>query len=503
MTRFSQRRRTTFAVAATAAAAVTLLGGVPTVASASTSEASSTPVPIAAPDGTTMSYILNTKVANPGQTRLVEKAVTKAGGVVVQSWPQIGVVVAHSQRSAFRADVRAAGGNALESVGASRTAEVLEGTPADAQAPWGPGASGYKKGANKPTNGDVEAPTTPAETTDAREGEQWDMQMIKADQAHKITDGSRNVLVGVLDSGIDPDHPDLQSNIDVANSVNCTDGGRPDTSATGWNPTTSDHGTHVAGTIAAPRNGVGIVGVAPNVRMAAVKVVSDEGFIYPEYAVCGFVWAGEKHMDVTNNSYYVDPFEFWCSDQPDQAAAKEAVSRAVAWSTKQGVVHAAAAGNSAYDLSDKTKFKDPGSPNDTTPVLRTINNGCHDIPAELPGVVTVSSATRTGALSSFSNRGLGVIDVSAPGSSILSTIVRNNGYGLKSGTSMASPHVAGVLALMKSAHPELTPEQMVAKLRADAVDTACTVASGPACVGTPADNSYYGEGMVDALKAVS
>lgn len=503
MTRFSQRRRTTFAVAATAAAAVALLGGVPTVASASTTEAS-TPVPIAAPDGMTMSYILNAKVANPGQTRLLERAVTTAGGVVVQSWPQIGVVVAHSQRSAFRADVRAAGGNALESVGATRTAEVVEGTPEDAQAPWGPGASDYKKGATKPTNGDVEAPTTPADSTDLREGEQWDMQMIKADQAHKITDGSRNVLVGVLDSGIDPDHPDLQANIDVADSVNCTNGGRPDTSATGWNPTTSDHGTHVAGTIAAARNGVGIVGVAPNVRMASVKVVSDEGFIYPEYAVCGFVWAGEKHMDVTNNSYYVDPFEFWCSDQPDQAAAKEAVSRAVAWSTKQGVVHAAAAGNSALDLSDKSKFKDPGSPNDApSPTTRTINDGCQDIPAELPGVVTVSSATRTGALSSFSNRGLGVIDVSAPGSSILSTIVRNNGYGTKSGTSMASPHVAGVLALMKSAHPELTPAQMVAKLRADATDTACTVTSGAACVGTPEDNSYYGEGMIDALKAVS
>ncbi|KGN36358.1 S8 family peptidase [Knoellia subterranea] len=404
----------------------------------------------------------------------------------------------------FRADVRVAGGQALESVGATRTVPVLEGTPEGVQAPWGPGANGYMQGAKKDANGDVEAPTTPAETTDEREAQQWDMKMIKADQAHKITDGSRNVLVGVLDSGIDPDHPDLQPNIDVANSVNCTNAGRPDTSATGWNPTTSDHGTHVAGTIAAARNGVGIVGVAPNVRMAAVKVVSNEGYIYPEFAVCGFVWAGEKHMDVTNNSYYVDPFEFWCSDQPDQAAAKEAVSRAVAWSTKQGVVHAAAAGNSAYDLSDKSAFTDPTSPNDGSPMVnRTLNDGCQDIPAELPGVATVSSHTSTGALSGFSNRGLGVIDVSAPGSSILSTIVRNNGYGTKSGTSMASPHVAGVLALMKSAHPELTPEQMVAKLRADAVDTACSTASGPACVGTPENKSYFGEGVVDALKAVS
>jgi subtilisin family serine protease len=333
------------------------------------------------------------------------------------------------------------------------------------------------------------------------------MQMIKADQAHQITDGSRNVLVGVLDSGIDPDHPDLNDNIDVADSVNCTDAGRPDQSATGWFPTTSDHGTHVAGTIAAERNGEGIVGVAPNVRMASVKVVSDAGFIYPEYAVCGFVWSGMKHMDVTNNSYYVDPFEFYCEDQPDQYAAKEAVRRAVAWSTGQGVVHAAAAGNSAHDLADKSSFQDTGSPDDGAAVPRTLNSGCEDIPTELPGVVTVSAVNRAGQLASFSNRGLGVIDVAAPGRTILSTIVASNGYGTKSGTSMASPHVAGVLALMKSVHPTWTPAQMVEKLRAQADDRACAAPEGnnggPACVGPVENNSYWGEGLVDALDAVS
>ncbi len=219
----------------------------------------------------------------------------------------------------------------------------------------------------------------------------------------------------------------------------------------------------MAGTIAAARNGVGIVGVAPNVRMAAVKVVNDAGFIYPEYAVCGFVWAGMRGMDVTNNSYYVDPFMYYCEDQPDQYAAKEAVRRAVEWSTRQGVVHAAAAGNAATDLSNNTT--DNTSPDDGTPVNRTINSGCEDIPTELDGVVTVSSMQQFPAgstesrLSSFSNRGLGEIDVAAPGSSILSTIVNGNGYGLKSGTSMASPHVAGVLALMRSAHPNWSPEE--------------------------------------------
>jgi subtilisin family serine protease len=459
-----------------------------------------------------MSYIVNARIANPGQTRLVEAAVRAAGGVVVQSWPQIGVVVAHSKVSTFRADVVAVGGNAVESVGATRTVAVSEGTPEGAAASWGRGASGYKQGAKKAWNGDVEAETTPAGATDPREGEQWDLTMIKADQAHRITDGSRNVLVGVLDSGIDADHPDLVKNLDVANSVSCVDAGRPST--TGWEPTTSDHGTHVAGTIAAARNGVGIVGVAPNVRLASVKVVNDDGFIYPEYAVCGFVEAGLKHMDVTNNSYYVDPFEFYCEDQPDQYAAKEAVRRAVAWSTEQGVVHAAAAGNSAHDLADKSSFKDTTSPDDQPAagqVSRTLNSGCNDIPTELPGVVTVSAATRTGSLAYFSNRGLGVIDVAAPGRSILSTVVAGNGYGLKSGTSMASPHVAGVLALMKSAHPSWTPAQMVEKLRSQADDRACSAqevpppgrTGGPDCTGPLADNSFYGEGMVDALDAVS
>ncbi len=499
------RRRTALSVAAVAVLSTALIS---TNAVASPgAEPTSTPVPIVTPDGELMSYLVNAKNANPGQTRLVEKAVVDAGGVVVQSWPEIGVVVAHATRAAFRADVTTFGGNAIESVGATRTVGVSEGTPEDLSASWGHGASSYKQGAKKPANGDVPSESTPAGADDPREGEQWDMTMIKADQANTITDGSRNVLVGVLDSGIDPNHPDLAANVDAANSVNCVDAGRPDLSATGWNPTTSSHGTHVSGTIAAARNGVGIVGVAPNVRLASVKVVNDDGFIYPEYAVCGFVWAGLKHMDVTNNSYYVDPFEFYCDDQPDQHAAKEAVRRAVAWSTSQGVVHAAAAGNSGVDLANKTT--DYGSPDDSTPVERTLNSGCSDIPTELAGVVTVSALSRVGTtlenrLSYFSNRGLGKIDVGAPGRSILSTIP-GGGYAKYSGTSMASPHVAGVLALMKSVHPTWTPAQLISTLRSQASDHVCGPPDanfGAACIGTAANNSYYGEGVVDALAAV-
>ncbi len=504
------KRRLAATAAAFAMVGAAFLGGATDSASAATTdEPTSTPVNVDIPDGMLMSYVVNARIANPGQTRLVERAVEAAGGVVVQSWPEIGVVVAHSDRAAFRVNVTAKGGNAVASVGATRTAGVSEGTPADLAPPWGPGANGYKKGAKKPVNGDIPSDPQPGESLDPNEGVQWDMQMIKAPQAQAVSDGNRNVLVGVLDSGISPTHPDLKANIDVANSVNCSDVGRPDQTPLAWRPTTSDHGTHVAGTIAAARNDIGIVGVAPNVRLASVKVVNDDGFIYPEYAVCGFMWAGLKHMDVTNNSYYVDPFEFWCDDQPDQAASKEAVRRAVEWATTQGVVNVAAAGNSNYDMANKTV--DTGSPNDAPkPTVRTINSGCNDIPAELDGVVTVASLQRVGTTldsvrSSFSNYGLGKIDVAAPGSSIYSTTWNTrtgvDGYGTKSGTSMASPHVAGVMAQMKSAHPSWSPATMLSELKARAVSKPCPQNTA-ACTGTDDDNSFFGAGVVDALAVV-
>ena len=463
-------------------------------------EPTSTPVVIATPEGQVSAYVVNARKVKASHFDALRRAIVRADGQVVAEWPQIGVFVVHSTSATFREDVREEAGDTLASVGATRTVAVSEGTP---------GVGGLTGGSAEVDESKGEFANSTAVQVDPREAEQWDMQVIKADQAHAVTDGSADVLVGVLDSGIDPDHPDLAANIDTTASVNCSDAGRVDTSPTGWHPTTSDHGTHVAGTIAAPRNGVGIVGVAPAARMASVKVVNDDGFIYPEYAVCGFMWAGLQGMDVTNNSYYVDPFMYYCDDQPDQLAAKVAVDRAVQWSTRQGTVHAAAAGNAATDLSNNVI--DTTSPDDSTPITRTINSGCTDIPTELPGVVTVSSFAQKAStsldtfLSSFSNRGLDVIDVGAPGSRILSTVTADNGYGLKSGTSMASPHAAGVLALLAGAHPDWSPAQLASALEAQADDKVCEAPQanrGATCVGSATDNSYAGEGMIDALEAV-
>lgn len=482
-----RRRGLAAGIALTAALSATFLA---------TGNANAAPTPPPPPQteivhGDVMNYAINVTQANQGQTKKAERAVEQAGGDVVASYSEIGVVIAQSDNTVFADTVRL--DKAVESVGATRTAPV--GTAddtylgdAEANAPQRRSAA-VTKDMGVETAGDVVA--------DPREAEQWDMSLIGADEAHQITDGDRSVLVAVLDSGIENSHPDLQANVDVTVSAGCNSG-VPNTAPEAWQPSTSSHGTHVAGTIAAARNGVGIVGVAPNVRLSSVKVVNDNGFIYPEAAICGFMYATATGADVTNNSYYIDPWMFWCDNDADQAAVKTAVDRAVQYSQTKGVVNVAAAGNSNIDLANKTT--DDSSPNDTTPVARRIATGCADIPAELDGVVTVSSTTKTSEKSGFSNYGFDVVDVAAPGSAILSTVV-GSGYAIYSGTSMASPHAAGVAALIKSTNPNVSGPALAGLLSGQATDVPCPVGSVQ-CVGSTADNGFFGEGMVNALTAV-
>ena len=426
--------------------------------------------------GADATYLVLAPEGNPTATATAR--VAAAGGTVVAAYPQIGVLVAHSTDPDF---ATAASGAGVEAV-ASTTGL---GTPLEEDETLQMVSSTAQEATGNPTG-------------EPLWGQQWDMTQIDVAEAHAVTTGSPNVVVGVLDTGISSTHPDLATQIAKDKSASCL-GGVVNTAEAAWNPTTSSHGTHVAGTIAAAINGVGIAGVAPGVKVASVKVVTDAGFIYPEAAVCGFVWAADHGIQITNNSYFIDPWFYWCSDGADQQAGKEAVARAMRWSEARGVVSAAAAGNENTDLANKTT--DPGSPDDSTAVIRPINNDCLDIPTELPGVATAASTTRTVTKSSFSNYGLGVIDVAAPGSSVLSTWP-GGGYVLLSGTSMASPHVAGVLALLKSTHPHATPAKLLSLLRQEADDLACPVADAR-CTGTTADNAFFGEGIADALAAVS
>ncbi|GAA2829102.1 S8 family serine peptidase [Kitasatospora sp. CM 4170] len=420
----------------------------------------------------TRSYLV---ISAPADTTAAKAAVAANGGTVFASYDAIGVVVAHSTSASFATALRVVAG--IQKVGATRTSDV----PADAYAPA--------------------LPANPAQSaTTLTESNRWDMTQIKADQAWAVSTGSPTVKVGVLDTGVDDQHQDLAPNFDAADSASCAYG-KADTRTGAWRDVDT-HGTHVAGTIAAAKNGKGVVGVAPGVKIASVRIAEPSSTLfYAENTVCGFVWAGDHGFKVTNNSYYTDPWQFNCPDNLDQAAIIEGVKRAQEYAEGKGSLQVAAAGNSNYDLANKTT--DSESPNDSTPVTRTITNACLDIPTELPGVVTVAATGSGSGKASYSNFGRGVIDVAAPGgdgaTGVYSTLPGGK-YGSKSGTSMASPHVTGVAALIASANPTFTPADIRAKLAAQANDLACP--SDSRCTGTTANNGFFGEGQVDALKAV-
>ena len=209
-----------------------------------------------------------------------------------------------------------------------------------------------------------------------------------------------------------------------------------------------------------------------------------------------------KHgVDITNNSYFVDPWMFWCADDPDQGAVQESFARMISYTHRKGMVHVAAAGNSAMDLANKTT--DSSSPNDSTPIHdRPIDETCLDIPTEIKGVITVSAIQQSGTKASFSNYGKDIIDVAAPGVSILSTgWPGSQDYHFLSGTSMASPHVTGVIALMESRHPGLSLKKITKRLFNGLRRHPVRRCAG--CQGPADNNGFYGHGVVNALNAVN
>ncbi|OIJ86480.1 S8 family peptidase [Streptomyces colonosanans] len=465
------------------------------------------PAPTAA--ATSLSYIVNVATGQ-GRSATVKKAIADAGGTITIAYDQIGVIVVHSSNPDFARTIREVPG--VRSAGATRTAPLATQSTTDMGAP-------------KVLTAEEVASAQAATGQDPLESLQWDLPAIKADKAHEKTLGSHDVTVAVIDTGVDDTHPDLAPNFNRDASVNCVSG-KPNTADGAWRPGVSSgsaHGTHVAGEIAAAKNGIGMTGVAPGVQVAGIKVSNPEDYVYTEAVVCGFVWAAEHHVDVTNNSYYTDPWNFNCLDDADQKALVDAITRASQYAEHKGTVNVAAAGNESHDL-DADSITDPASPNDSTPGDRVIDpHKCFDIPPQLPGVVTVAATGAKGIKSSFSNYGHGVIDVAAPGGDlyqppaapatdgrILGTMPGGK-WAYKQGTSMASPHVAGVAALIKSTHPHATAGQVKALLYSEADATPCTDpydidSDGKidaVCKGSKNHNGFYGRGIVNALNAVT
>jgi subtilisin family serine protease len=455
-------------------------------------------------------------------------AVAKAGGQVVANYAQIGVLVARSDNAGFAATMRQAKG--------------VQGAAAT-------GRFGVRKDGTSNVLALVEAadntpallPPTPAPGNDSLSGLQWDMAQILAPQARALNGGSRSIVVGDIDSGLDFTHPDLAPNVDFASSVSCL-GGVPDPTPAAWMDG-HGHGTHTAGTIAAASNGIGIVGVAPNVKIAGIRAGDANGFFFPEAVVCAFMWTAQKKLAVVNNSYFVDPWLFNCRNDAEQRAIWEAERRAVKYAQQAGTLVVASMSNAADDLAHPTQ--DATSPDNTTPVTRDISNACAVIPVEIPGVVGVSANGNLLLKSFYSNYGVGVTTVVAPGGDsllqrtaaapngrVLSTwpaalltvtcgpssrVVDASGatYCYLQGTSMAGPHVSGVAALIASRGIR-NPGAIASKLVSTSDHLACPpdlsiYAPFPAydngapqlCQGTLDYNSFNGNGQVNAWRAVT
>jgi len=450
--------------------------------------------------GTERTYVvLYKKQAIPAGAAL---SVGRAGGSLVQSYPQIGVLIARSDSDGFaptlKRDLRVQGVSATDGFGV-----LLPGSTDEDGAVVAMDAS----------------TTTTSSWGDALSGLQWDMTQIHVPEAHDVTTGDPAVLVGDIDTGLDFTHPDLAANVDFANSVSCV-GGVPNQDPAAWMDD-NGHGTHTAGTIAADDNGIGIVGVAPDVKIAGIKAGNADGYFFPEAVICSFMWAGSHGIDITNNSYFADPWLFNCRNDAGQRAIWEAERRAIRWAEGKGVVVVAAAGNENIDLS-KTNV-DTISP-DYPPgseIVRTVTNACAVVPVDVSGVIGVTSDGYLMQKAYYSSYGVGVVSVTAPGGDrrfqipptgngrVLSTFP--GGYAYAQGTSMASPHVAGVAALLESQFGDMSAGQIAAMLDATATSMACPANPfdpGPpfdflaTCTGGGGYNSFYGHGQVDALNAV-
>ncbi|MGH3879401.1 MAG: S8 family serine peptidase [Actinophytocola sp.] len=511
-----------------------------------------------------------------------EAAVKAAGGKVERSNAAVGLVTASAPENGFTQRLAASPDVLLTS-----KVRVVGESPdrrADKRVAKENSEHGKSRGSNPRA----------AVGMDPLDGQLWGLSMVRSNLSRTVQPGDKRVKVGVLDTGVDGNHPDIKPNFDAKLSRNFThdiptdelgqvvDGPcefRGCVDPANWDD--GGHGTHVAGTIAAAANGFGVSGVAPKVSLVNIRGGQDSGFFFLQPVVDAITYSGDAGLDVVNMSFFVDPWLYNCqnnpADSPEEQAQQRtivtAMTRALNYAHRKGVTNVVALGNQHEDNGNPQ----PDSTSPDFPVgtskTRTIDNAtCKSLPIEGPHTIGVSALGPSGGKADYSSYGLEQISVSAPGgyfrdyfgtplfrtneNLILSTYPRNVGvaegtidadgnvtpdgealgvqrackangecgyYQFLQGTSMASPHAAGVSSLIVSEYGKysgnnasMDPDKVQRVLENTAFATPCpeprTVdyldegrddTFTATCEGGQQFNGFYGNGIVDAWAAVT
>jgi lantibiotic leader peptide-processing serine protease len=352
----------------------------------------------------------------------------------------------------------------------------------------------------------------PTEEADLFHSFQWDVKRVTHNGASfSVNKGNHDVVVGIIDSGVDFEHPALKANLlGGKNFVPGYDGGleQADPTELGEIEDFQDrlgHGTHVAGTIAGKGR---ILGVAPEIGYKVYRVFGANGSASTSTVANAIISATDDGVDVISMSlggysvfgqiFYTDPTTGKKYNLGNEVADFQLYKRAVKYAVDHGVTVVAAAGNEHLNVTNKaevTKFLNNEYAQDG---YQFVGAG-FEAPGSLPGVITVSATGSEDIFASYSNYGAGFVDVTAPGGDYqrqghgdwfedmnFSSYI-NHGYAYMAGTSMATPKVSAVAALLIAQNGKIGPKKIAQMINDTAQD-----------IGKQSKDNLYGSGMVQA-----